>query len=101
MKKKHKVEFQETPLLGVRPDIVGIGKAKLNGTWITSKIDLEYLTQAIDCLKKLGIEAVEIAWSNDAPVLLGKVDNEKNTAIGVWISPIVRDFDEEKDVKYV
>ena len=70
-------------------NVVGMGGAKLQGQWIRARFRVEHLVRVIKALEILELEKVDLIYSKNNPLILGKLDEKKNTASGIMLAPIV------------
>lgn len=75
-------------------NVMAIGRIKLEGEWIRTKISTDYLEKIIKCLKmismnKEGLESIDICWTKDHPVMIGRFDKDKMEIAGFILAPRV------------
>jgi len=73
--------------------VAGIGAVKLKGYSVTVSVSLEYLKRAIKVIEALhkgeSDVRVDIAITNDYPLVVGRYDKETGVMSGVIIAPRV------------
>ncbi len=65
----------------------GVGSAELSGDWFKSTYSVDLLEKAIKVIKTLGEDKVDLLYTKDYPLILGKV--KEGVASGVFLSPRV------------
>ena len=63
-------------------NVIGVGYARLEGTWVRSRYKVEYLKRVVDALSISGIEAVDVVFTKNSPIVFGEI---KDNAIGGFI----------------
>lgn len=89
-KLKGKLEICETNLLIADTMLVkAIGYGKLKGQWAKSTVSVQHLEEAIKAIKALKIEKVDIVYTMDMPLIIGKA--VKDQVNGIFIAPRIED----------
>lgn len=71
--------------------VLGIGAAEIQGDWVSARFSVEYLSKIIKALENLGIEKVDFVYSEDHPLIVGKLDAKKGIVTGIMLAPLVED----------
>lgn len=70
--------------------VMAIGTATLGGEWIRSRIDYRYVERALKILRTLNEDAdfgIDFVFSNDQPIIIGRVSEDHKSVTGVIIAP--------------
>lgn len=72
-------------------NVLGVGKCKLQGEWIRTKVSINLLQRALKVLQILDYEnkdaSVSLVWTKDYPLILGTVNEKKMEVTGVILAP--------------
>ena len=66
-------------------NVSALGAVTLKGEWVKTRVAVNYLGKAVGSFEKMGIESVDIVFTKDMPVILGRIDND--IASGIIIAP--------------
>ena len=96
------VDIMSDPL-----NIVGLGAIELDNNWmIRTKVSLDFLKKAISIIKKFNdisyksspdMDTIDIAISDESPLMLGRYDEDKKKFVGIIIAPRLDKGEEEEN----
>lgn len=95
MKKKKRTQIENVqsfklirPHFIARGGVLGMGQAKLQGKWIVTNFNIDLFIQLLKSYKEtFDKRYVDIIFTHNAPIILGVVDKDEQTATGYFLAP--------------
>jgi len=80
-------------MLADTSNVIAMGTIVMKkGKWFTTKISVDLLKRAIKTIDTMGVEEIQMVYSEKSPLILGNINEKKNSVSGI----IIADRDEPK-----
>lgn len=79
--------FNKDSVILSTDNVLGIGSFKLSGLWAASRVSIEYLKKILKAYEVTEQDAITIIWTENYPVIFGKIDKNKGEASGFILAP--------------